>query len=121
MTETPTTWETKYIPQRYITLHYQDIEPYGPYLRFDGSSTDRPAKGTILDEGDVDIPEDLLYEIAARSVDDYLWGNPPPMISSKVEWALLQAGLAEKETRGGIHGNEALDDLLAVLMASTDE
>ena len=103
------------MPEKFITLPWQELERYGPYVTQGGQVVDNPPKGTVLEEGLVDIKASVLYEVAARYLDDYVSGTTPPFVSHQAKLALVQAGLAKEETRGGIHGTLALLGLLETL------
>jgi hypothetical protein len=112
-TETlPETWSVRMVPERYITLPYQVLERYGPYTTTHGYVHEAPPKGTVLEEGFVDIKESTLYEVDERSTNDYLLEITPPFVGYKEGLALEAAGLAVQETRGGYHGTAKLTKLL---------
>lgn len=63
-------------------------------------------------DADVFIPTDALWAVSERTTDDYIMGNPAPQIGYHEQHVLVHLGLAEEETRGGIHGTVALRVLL---------
>jgi hypothetical protein len=66
-----------------------------------------PNHGKILSQGVVFIPLELFEQICERDTDDYLLGNIPAWHADfQQELALIQAGFAERETRGTIHGTD---------------
>lgn len=122
-TETlPKTWSVRQIPERYITLPWQRLELYGPYtVAHSGYVHEAPPKGTVLEEGFVDITESTLYAVDERTANDYLWENPPPFVGYKEGLALVAAGLAVQETRGGLHGTPELEKLLRRLESTREK
>lgn len=107
-------WTTRTIEQKGIELPWQRIERYGPQ-EIDGRIffEERPPKGTVIEEGTVFIPESVLYEVAEQGVWDSQFGNAL-LLDTHMGYALEQAGLADRETRGGYHGTEKLRLLLGM-------
>lgn len=101
------TFTTRTVEERGLELPWERLERYGPE-----HLPGHPPRGTVLESGTVFIPVNALYEVADRTTDDYLWENPPPQVGYHAQLALVKAGLAEEETRGGIHGTPALRELL---------
>lgn len=78
--------------------------------------TCRPVeKGTLIEEGTVFVPLSVLAEVCERTSEDAMFGVTPPMVGAHVRRALVQAGLADEETRGGIHGSKRGRKLLKQL------
>lgn len=65
------------------------------------------AKGDLIDQGTVFVPLSTLESVCERTTDDYWSGVTPPIVGHREGLALEQAGLAERETRGGYHGTDA--------------
>lgn len=96
---------TRTVEERGVVLPWKRVERYGPPLR------EKP-KGTVLESGEVFVSMSTLYAVNERTSDDYLREIPPPFVGYHEELALVEAGLADKETRGGIHGTEKLAKFL---------
>lgn len=114
MTQDSLVWSTRTVEEKGIVLPWQRIEPYGPFQMADGRWTDNPPKGTVLESGEVFIPYSSLWDVAERTIDDYLAERMPPNVNSHEQMALEQAGLADRETRGGCHGTQKLRDFLGM-------
>jgi hypothetical protein len=101
-------FQTRMVPSRFIVL------PFERRATGIDVSLGRAAKvGDVFESGTVEISESLLYDVNDRDIDDYLVGNIPTFhISSEQTWALEQAGWAVRETRGGVHGTDALTEFL---------
>lgn len=104
-------WSTRTIEEQGLMLPWQRIERYGP-ITIEGYTTDKPPKGTVLEEGTVFVPYDVLWAVAERTSDDAFMGNMPPHVGYHEQLALEQAGLADGETRGGCHGTDKLREFL---------
>lgn len=108
-------WTTRTIEQKGIELPWRRLEGYGPQ-EINGRTffEDRPPKGTVLEGGTVFIPESTLYELAEQDVYDSQFGSPV-LLGTHEGLALVAAGLAVEETKGGYHRT---DKLLRLLEAS---
>jgi hypothetical protein len=98
-----------------IELPWVERERYGPYTTPHGVLIDKPPKGTVLNQGAVFIPFDLLHEVAERTSNDYVAGYLSPDVDYRQGLALEEAGLAVLETRGGYHGTDKLRKYLEVV------
>lgn len=105
---------TRTIEQKGLVLPWERVERYGPntMLIATAESKERPSKGTVLESGEVFVPYDVLWEVAERTTDDYIMGLPIPSVGYHEKLALVKAGLAVEETRGGIHGTDKLREFL---------
>lgn len=92
-----------------IVLPWQRVERSGPLTTSDGNThfEDRPPKGTVLDSGEVFIELNTLYELAEQDRWDSQFGSAL-LLGSREGLALVEAGLAEEETRGGFHRTDLL-------------
>lgn len=93
---------------RGIVLPWQRVERSGPIFR-DGENLtpDRPAKGTVLDSGEVFIELNTLYALSEQDRWDSQFGSAL-LLGHGEGLALVAAGLAEEETRGGYHRTDLL-------------
>lgn len=66
--------------------------------------------GDVLESGIVDIPLNKIYRLAEQDRWDSQFGGAFIDLDTKEGWALEQAGLAERETRGGHHRTDLLTD-----------
>lgn len=123
-------WTTRVIEQRGLLLPWVRKEPYGRPAAprtcpIHGRRREVPPenprctckgirKGAVLESGEVFVSSSDLYEVAERTIDDYLFHTPPPNIGYHEQLALEQAGLAERETRGGCHGTDKLRRFLGL-------
>lgn len=91
-----------------IRLPWQRVERTGPIFR-DGENLtpDRSPKGTVLESGEVFIEMDTLYRLSEQDVWDSQFGSAC-LLGYHEGMALVEAGLAVEETRGGFHRTERL-------------
>lgn len=106
------TWSTRTVQEKGLWLPWERVERYGPQ-RINGKTLfeDRPPKGTVLESGTVFVTESTLYEVAEQGTYDSQFGSA--LLLGPYEGpALVKAGLAVEETRGGYHGTDKLRRLL---------
>ena len=99
-----------------ITLPWKRVELRGPQKLANGITIgeDRPPKGTVIDSGSVFIALDLLYELNEQDVWDSQFGSAF-LLGPHEGLALVAAGLAVQETRGGYHRTEKLTKVIKKL------
>lgn len=99
---------TKAVEVKGVILPWERVERYGPSTTAWGVYIDKPPKGTVLDSGEVFVPLSDLYELAEQRRWDSSFGSSFSLTSYLAKLAVVKAGWAVEETRGGIHGTDAL-------------
>lgn len=97
-----------------VLLPWKRVETCGPMTGADGTVwyADRPPKGTIVESGEVFIELNTLYELSEQDTWDSQFGSAL-LLGIHEGLALVEAGLAVQETRGGFHRTERLMEFIA--------
>lgn len=102
------TLTTRIVEQRGVMLPW---ERWTPPKVYDTQGVDctpeRPDPPQLLNSGEVFVPLSTLEEVACQGRWDSQYGSALVLTATK-KYALVAAGWAREETRGGIHGTDAL-------------
>lgn len=105
---------TRTVEVKGVELPWERIELFGcDVLRDEGSSMfpDREPTGTVVESGTVFVPLDTLYDLSEQDVWGSTFGNAF-LLPHKEGLALVAAGLAVQENRGGFHRTDKLVEFL---------
>lgn len=96
-----------------IVLPWQRVERTGPQRLDNGIiiGEDRPPKGTVVESGEVFIDINTLYDLSEQDRWDSQFGSAC-LLGPWEGLALVEAGLAEEETRGGFHRTDLLMEFI---------
>jgi hypothetical protein len=101
--------QSRTVEEKGIVLPWVRYEPTGPIRLPNGemAMTERLPKGSRIEHGEVFIPMSTIYELAEQDIWDSQFGSAF-LLDQHEGYALEQAGLAARETRGGFHRTDKL-------------
>jgi hypothetical protein len=101
---------TRMVEEKFITLPWEDRKTTEVRKTDLGNNCTRydVVAYEVIDSGIVDSPLDLVYRLSEQDVWDSQFGSAFIGLSVKQGWAIEQAGLGVRETRGGHHRTEKL-------------